>query len=114
MLACLARRDRDMTDVRRSHSAAEVHALLKAERAGAPFVLFRDGEGHEVIRALGPEQQLLTIGRHSSCDIALPWDHRISRTHAVLERLGSAWTLTDDGISRNGTFLNGTRLTSRH
>src|SRR4051812_8002098 len=103
-----------MTDVRRSRSPAEVQALLNAERAGAPFVLFRDGEGHEIIRMLAVEHQLLTIGRHSSCDIALPWDHRISRTHAVLERLGSAWTLADDGISRNGTFLNGARLTSRH
>ena len=94
-------------------SVAEVQAVLQAERAGEPFVLLRDGAGHQVIRTLGVGQQVLTLGRHSSCDIALSWDPRVSRTHAVLERLGSAWTLADDGISRNGTYLNGTRLARR-
>jgi hypothetical protein len=56
---------------------------------------------------------MLTLGRHSSCDISLDWDDKVSRTHAVLERLGQAWTVSDDGISRNGTFLNGVRLSSR-
>jgi pSer/pThr/pTyr-binding forkhead associated (FHA) protein len=102
----------EMRDASRPATAAEVQALLNAERTGEPFVLFRDGGGSQVIRTLGPEQ-ILTVGRHSSCDIALAWDHRVSRTHAVLERLGSSWTLADDGISRNGTFLNGMRLASR-
>jgi pSer/pThr/pTyr-binding forkhead associated (FHA) protein len=30
-----------------------------------------------------------------------------------LDRVGSDWTLVDDGLSRNGTFLNGDRLTGR-
>src|SRR5436190_18103339 len=102
-----------MRESSKPSAAAELQALMTAERASEPFVLFRDGHECQVIRTLGPGEQQLTLGRHSSCDIALPWDARVSRTHAVLERLGYAWTLTDDGISRNGTFLNGNRLASR-
>ena len=52
----------------------------------------------------------LTIGRGSSCDVRLPWDERVSCVHAQLDRVGQLWTLVDDGLSRNGTFLNGERL----
>jgi pSer/pThr/pTyr-binding forkhead associated (FHA) protein len=37
----------------------------------------------------------------------------VSRVHAALERVGHDWVLTDDGLSQNGTFLNGRRLLSR-
>jgi len=38
----------------------------------------------------------------------------VSGTHAQLERLGGGdWTLNDDGLSRNGSFVNGTRLRHR-
>jgi pSer/pThr/pTyr-binding forkhead associated (FHA) protein len=33
--------------------------------------------------------------------------------HAILQRIGGRWTVEDDGLSRNGTFVNGTRLASR-
>ena len=33
---------------------------------------------------------------------------------AQLERVGRDWVLVDDGLSRNGTFLNGERLVGRH
>jgi FHA domain len=97
----------------KAQSTGEVQALLEAERSGQPFLAFRDDAGSLLIETLGPDKRLLTVGREPSCDLALPWDGRVSRTHAVLERLGHAWTLADDGISRNGTFLNGTRVTSR-
>jgi pSer/pThr/pTyr-binding forkhead associated (FHA) protein len=97
----------------KAQSTSEVQAMLEAERAALPFLSFRDAAGTLLIETLGPEKTLLTVGRDPSCDIALPWDDRVSRTHAVLERLGHAWTLADDGISRNGTFLNGARLTTR-
>lgn len=97
----------------KAQSTGEVQALLAAERAAQPFLAFRDDAGTLVIETLGPDKRLLTVGREPSCDLALPWDGRVSRTHAVFERLGPAWTVADDGISRNGTFLNGTRVTSR-
>ena len=33
--------------------------------------------------------------------------------HAALERVGDDWTVVDDGLSRNGTFVNGERVTGR-
>ena len=72
----------------RPNSVAELQARLRAERAGRPFLTFSDESGAQVIRTLDGERPLLTIGRDESCDIALPWDSSVSRTHAVLERLG--------------------------
>jgi pSer/pThr/pTyr-binding forkhead associated (FHA) protein len=43
----------------------------------------------------------------------LDWDSEISRVHAALERIGEDWTVVDDGLSHNGTYLNGSRVTSR-
>jgi predicted component of type VI protein secretion system len=38
----------------------------------------------------------------------------VSRAHARFERLGSdAWMLVDDGLSRNGSLVNGARLRQR-
>jgi pSer/pThr/pTyr-binding forkhead associated (FHA) protein len=42
-----------------------------------------------------------------TADIALPWDSQVSRLHAELVRLGEDWILQDDGLSRNGSFVNG-------
>ena len=33
--------------------------------------------------------------------------------HAALERVGDAWALMDDGLSHNGTWVNGERLIGR-
>jgi FHA domain/Bacterial regulatory proteins, luxR family len=62
---------------------------------------------------LPPERVAVTIGRASSADVCLTGDIRVSRVHAVLERVGGLWTIVDDGLSRNGTFLNGRRLMHR-
>lgn len=51
----------------------------------------------------------VTIGRHAGNDIVLAADDSASRLHAVLERLGPGWWLRDLG-SRNGTYVNGTRV----
>ena len=95
----------------RSVSPAELAERLKAERRGVPFVLYLDGDGRQCIVELngGP----LCIGREPSSDIPLEWDTEVSRAHAVLERVGAEWTLVDDGLSRNGTFVNGRRVRAR-
>jgi pSer/pThr/pTyr-binding forkhead associated (FHA) protein len=97
-----------------ARTATEVKLLLDHERAGAPFVAFRDGDDALHVRTLGAGEPLLTIGRDVGCAIALAWDTSVSRTHAILERVGSLWTVSDDGLSTNGTFVNARRLTSRH
>jgi predicted component of type VI protein secretion system len=45
--------------------------------------------------------------------VCLDWDTEVSRLHAELERAGGDWTVADDGLSRNGTFLGGERIAGR-
>jgi pSer/pThr/pTyr-binding forkhead associated (FHA) protein len=46
--------------------------------------------------------------------VCLAWDVGVSRTHARLERLGrDDWMLIDDGLSHNGSIVNGERLRQR-
>ena len=97
----------------RSASAAEVAERLHAQRAGAPFVLYRDGDGRQRIAELAVAGRALCIGRGPDNDVALEWDAEVSRVHAVLEPAGGHWTLVDDGLSRNGSFLNGERIHGR-
>jgi pSer/pThr/pTyr-binding forkhead associated (FHA) protein len=75
-------------------------------------LLYRDDEGARQVVSLEPLSSL-TIGRGSGCDLRLPWDERVSRVHAQLDRVGQHWTVVDDGLSRNGTFLNGERVSGR-
>jgi predicted component of type VI protein secretion system len=53
------------------------------------------------------------VGRRDASDLVLDWDDQVSRLHAVFERVEQDWTVVDDGLSRNGTFVNGERLTGR-
>ena len=55
----------------------------------------------------------LTIGRRESNHIPLSWDGQVSRVHAELQRVGGDWALSDDALSRNGSFVNGTRVLAR-
>jgi pSer/pThr/pTyr-binding forkhead associated (FHA) protein len=97
----------------RPESAREVVDRMAAQRSGSPYVLFRDGERRQRIAVLAEEPPLVHIGRGPACEIALPWDTEVSRVHAILERAGGHWTLCDDGLSRNGSFVNGHRVRGR-
>ena len=94
-------------------SASELKAQLEAERRGRPFLLYRDGEGRQQIVELSEAVPRLTIGRRPTSEVPLHWDSEVSRAHAELERVGNDWTLVDDGLSRNGSFVNGKRLAGR-
>jgi hypothetical protein len=80
---------------------------------GPPFLLYRDGEGHQQLLELPAERAGVTIGRRPTCDIALPWDDEVSRLHAELVQMGADWVVCDDGLSHNGTFVNGERVRGR-
>jgi hypothetical protein len=95
-----------------ARSASEIKDIIEAERAGVPFLLWRDGEGVQRIKSLGASERA-TMGRRSSCDLVLADDGEVSRTHAELELIGEEWAVTDDGLSRNGTFVNGGRISGR-
>ena len=47
-------------------------------------------------------------------DVPLAWDEEVSRLHAELEHIKGEWALVDDGLSRNGSYLNGERIKGRH
>jgi DNA-binding CsgD family transcriptional regulator len=86
--------------------------LLAAERNGAPFLAYKDEPGELRLKALD-ELERITIGRSEHNGLALTWDPQVSRTHAQLERVGGDWTLVDEGLSRNGSFVNGERVVGR-
>ena len=89
---------------------AELRERIEAERNGDPFLVFRDGDGHQRLVVLDPVRGRATVGRSQGNDVALVWDTEVSRLHAELERLGHEWTVGDDGLSRNGSFVNGQRV----
>ena len=98
-----------------AHAASprDLQERIAAERRGSPFLVYRDADDVQVIVDLEPLGDRITIGRRPSNEVVLDWDSEISRVHAALERLGDAWTVVDDGLSRNGSYLNGDRVTSR-
>ena len=97
-----------------AHTAtpAELQERLEAERAGVPFLLWREPDGQRIL-SLDPTRTRVTVGRGPEVDIALEVDERVSRLHAEIERIGGEWTVSDDGLSRNGSFLNGDRIGGR-
>jgi pSer/pThr/pTyr-binding forkhead associated (FHA) protein len=99
--------------VPRAPSARELKAVLEAERAGRPFLFYRDGVGEQQLRVLDDAASWLTLGRSGEADVTLAWDESVSAVHAELHRAGGQWTIVDDGLSTNGTYLNGKRLNGR-
>jgi FHA domain len=95
-------------------SPRELKALIEAERTGLPFVQWRDAAGEQHILMLPGDRPRLRIGRREGSDVPLAWDQEVSREHALLEPLGEDWTLVDDGLSRNGSYVNGSQIHGRH
>src|SRR5687768_16833549 len=93
-----------------SASPAELRERIEAERSGRPFLVLRDGDGAQRIVDLDGHGTRVSVGRAASNEISLPWDTEVSRLHAELECIGGEWTVSDDGLSRNGTYVNGGRI----
>jgi FHA domain len=87
--------------------------IREAQAAGAAFVAFRDEGGATRIVTLPDGESARVIGRGAASDVAIPWDDRVSRTHAQLVPVGPQWSVEDDGLSRNGTFVNEVRVAGR-
>ncbi len=77
-----------------------------------PFLQFTDGDDRQQQFFL-PEGPSATVGRQPGADLLLDWDDQVSRVHARFERVDDAWVVVDDGLSRNGTFVNGERVSGR-
>jgi FHA domain-containing protein len=91
----------------------ESAALADARRRGDPYLLYADGEGRERVLSMPDSWERVTIGRGMASDVPLPWDAGVSTVHATLERLGDDWILIDEGLSRNGTFVNEEQVAGR-
>jgi DNA-binding CsgD family transcriptional regulator len=112
-----------MSDSRESHRAdrglprpatgGELKRVIEAERRRLPFVIYRDPTGELGLFTLTPEATTVTIGRGEAVALRVEWDDLVSSVHAELQRIGDQWLISDQGLSRNGTFVNGARLSAR-
>jgi hypothetical protein len=91
----------------------ELQQIIAAERTGNPFLVWREDQGDQQLLLLDSDRWRVTIGRDPGADVPLTWDRKVSRAHALLERVGHRWTLVDDGLSRHGTYVNGTHVPGR-
>jgi hypothetical protein len=96
-----------------TQSPEELEERRAAEERGAPFLVYRDGDGRQQIVTLDERAGPVTVGRRSEADVSLPWDGEVSRLHAELSFRAGEWTIADDGWSQNGTWVNGLRLAAR-
>ena len=96
-----------------SMTPRELKELLVTERGAIPFFAYRDDVGALRTFVLSDRDRPLVVGRREGVDLRLAWDREISGIHAELRCLGGEWTVVDDGLSSNGTFLNGRRVTAR-
>jgi len=97
----------------RLQTPAELKEQIEAERRGLPLLVHRDADDAQRIVALEDDRGELWIGRSPSADISLPGDEQVSKLHARIEHVGSEATLVDDGLSRNGSFVNEERISGR-
>jgi hypothetical protein len=73
-----------------------------------PFLIMR--QGPQPNQTFPLDKAVITIGRSSENDIVID-DAEVSRHHARLSRSRGKWILEDLG-SRNGTFVDGQRITT--
>jgi hypothetical protein len=100
------------TDETRPQTGGELKAFQDQERCGK-FLYWRDrSTGEFQMLGLTENMTRVTVGRSADRDVLLR-DDEVSRLHAVLEPVGDEWVLVDDGLSRNGSYVNRTRVSGR-
>ena len=97
----------------RAQSAQELKDQIVAERDGRPFLVYRDAEDQQCIVRIEAGMTELWIGRSPSADLRLVGDGEVSALHAQVEFVREDATLVDDGLSRNGSYVNGERIQGR-
>ncbi|MGK2937092.1 MAG: FHA domain-containing protein [Solirubrobacteraceae bacterium] len=100
-------------DPHRSHAAspAELIALNAVSREGSPFLAWRDHAS--ALQLLALDGAPVTIGRSPAAGIPITWDPAVSALHGELVPVDEEWLIVDDGISTNGTFVGGGRVSGR-
>ncbi|CAN5409834.1 hypothetical protein BH10ACT11_BH10ACT11_07760 [soil metagenome] len=94
-------------------TAVELKAQIEAERDGRPFIAYRNESGEQQLLIIDKDTSELWIGRSPSAGVVVDWDEQVSALHAQLEMVGSESTLIDEGLSKNGSFVNGERVSGR-
>ena len=77
------------------------------------MLVYRDAGDEQVIRTIEGERGEIWIGRSPSADVSLTADVEVSKLHTQIEHVGTDCTLVDDGLSRNGSFVNEERVSGR-
>jgi pSer/pThr/pTyr-binding forkhead associated (FHA) protein len=93
-------------------SVAELQRQIELERQGEPFLVHRSPDGIQHLVPTGGRERI-AIGREPGVDVEVVGDEAVSRLHAELTRLSGVWVVADDGLSRNGTLVNGERVQGR-
>jgi FHA domain len=96
-----------------SLSPSELKQMMAAERAGRALLAFRDEQGGLCLFSADAGSETSTVGRRAEMDLSIPWDNEVSGLHAELQYLGGEWAVLDDGLSTNGTYVNGQRISGR-
>jgi len=81
--------------------------VVEARRLGCPYLIYNDGSDRQRVMSLLDDWDSITVGRGMGVDLVLAWDENVSRLHCQLERLADSWVVVDDGLSANGTYVNG-------
>ena len=76
-----------------------------------PAMPYLDVRTHQGLRRITLEEEPIVVGRHPECSIHAA-DDRLSLRHCQIERHGEGFRVRDLG-SRNGTRLNGVRVTEK-
>ena len=87
--------------------------MARGARGVSAFLVYSDDNAYQRTYSLDDAADRVRIGRGTDADVRLAWDREVSRVHAELQRLGEGWALSDDGLSANGTYVNGERLRGR-
>jgi pSer/pThr/pTyr-binding forkhead associated (FHA) protein len=98
---------------RHSLSPTELKVLVAAERENEAFLAFRAEHGNLRLYKVVSGDRSHSLGRRAEMDLSIPWDREISGLHAEVQCLGGEWTIVDDGLSSNGTFVNERRMSGR-
>lgn len=99
------------SDPQRLHwlTPVELKRVMEAAREGLALLLWKDDVKVLHLRQLRPDTEYF-IGRSDDMSVPLSWDGRVSGLHAKLVCAGGEWLVTDDGWSKNGTFVNEERV----
>ncbi|MDO9353325.1 MAG: FHA domain-containing protein [Solirubrobacteraceae bacterium] len=93
-------------------TAAEAEQYVRAVSVAHPYLIHQQRDGYVRLAPVKESGMRYTIGRTPGNHLPVPNEH-VSGLHAVLERRAGLLVIEDQS-SRNGTFVNGRKVTAAH